>query len=315
MKRTGSLWAISAALAIVNFSSTARVAAAEKSESIKPGTHECTLTHDGVERTYLLHVPPEYDRREAMPLVLFFHGGGGTAKHAEAHYGWNEKADKEGFIVVYPNGSGRIQTWNAMHGCGSALKNNVDDVGFVRELLKNLARSVKFDPARVYATGMSNGAMLTHRLAAEMPRVFAAAAPVAGAIGGKENQSAKEKRIPEPGDPVPMMIIHGKEDTNVRYEGGQSGGIEKNRIDLSVADAVAFWVKTNKCTGKPERVEKGNVITETYASTAGNDVVLHSILNGGHAWPGATMLRRKEKDKSIDATDAIWEFFAAHRRR
>jgi polyhydroxybutyrate depolymerase len=289
--------------------------------ALKPGNHDYKLNHDGRERSYLLHVPPQYDGTKALPLVLFFHGGFGTAKHASESYGWNEKADTENFLVAYPNGTGSIQTWNAMHGCGSAHRSNVDDVGFVKALLQDLNAKAKVDPKRIYATGMSNGAMLSHRLGSEMSDVFAAVAPAAGSIGGKANANAPEKRIAAPANPVPIIIFHGKADQNVLYEGGQSkSGAESNRIDLSVADAVAFWVKANGCEAAPKKEEShgGNVIKEEYRSASGADVVLYTIVDGGHAWPGGRKTKRRifaASSNSISATDAAWDFFEKHPRK
>jgi len=288
---------------------------------MKPGTREFSLEHDRIERTYLLHLPPQYDGTKPLPMVMFFHGGFGTAKHAAEHYGWNEKADAEGFIVVFGNGTGTIQTWNATHCCGSALRNKIDDVGYVKALVADLQSKLKIDAKRIYATGMSNGGMLSHRLGAELPQIFAAIAPVAGSIGGKENPTATEKRIPEPANPVATIIVHGKADQHVRYEGGQSNGVERNRVDLSVADAVQFWVKANRCSATPQKEElkDGKVLKEFYASDSGADVVLYSVVNGGHAWPGGkkTRMRAGYDDASqvMNATDTIWEFFKAHPKK
>jgi len=296
-------------------------AIARSEDPLKPGDHDGTLKHDARERTYLLHIPPQYDGTRPLPMVMFFHGGMGTAKHGAASYGWNEKADKEGFFVVYPNGTGPVQTWNVMHGCGPAFRNNVDDVGFVKALVQDLSAKLKINPKQIYATGMSNGAMLSHRLAAELPQLFAAAAPVAGSIGGKENASATEKRIPQPANPVAMLIIHGKADHNVMYDGGATqAGVEKGRIDLSVADAVSFWTKANGCSAPPKKEvsQNGNVIIEKYASESGADVTLCTIIDGGHAWPGGKRMRRKvlsETSPSISATDLAWDFFASHPKK
>jgi len=287
------------------------------------GDHDCTLKHDGLDRTYLLHIPPQYDGTKALPLVMFFHGGMGTAKHGAAAYGWNEKADKEGFLVVYANGTGTLQTWNCMHGCGSAFKNNVDDVGFVKAIVEDLKTKAKADPNRIFATGMSNGAMLTYRLAAELPQIFAAAAPVAGTIGGKENAGAQEKRIPQPASPVAVIIFHGKADQNVVYDGGETkAGVDRGRVDISVADSVKFWVKADGCnpTPKKEELSNGNVIKETYASESGADVILYSIVDGTHAWPGGRKLRIRaagaaDAAPSISATDLAWDFFARHPKK
>lgn len=317
MKRTTRMWRIPA-VAICLVAMNVAHAGDEAAPAFKAGSQTVSLKQDGRERNFLLHVPPQYDGAKALPLVMFFHGGMGTAKHAEEHYGWSEKADKEGFFVVYGNGTGTFPTWNAMHGCGSAFRNNVDDIGYVKAVLKELNARLKIDAKRVYATGMSNGAMLTHRLAAEMADVFAAAAPVAGTIGGRENAGSPGKRIPRPANPVAMIIFHGKADQNVRYEGGQTkAGVEKGRIDLSVADSVGFWVKANNCDAMPKKEENKNVAKESYASPSGADVALYSILDGGHAWPGGKRMIRRviDEPQSVSATDLAWEFFASHPKK
>lgn len=291
----------------------------EAAGAFKAGSQSVSLKVGGLERNFLLHVPPQYDGTKALPLVMFFHGGMGTAKHGEEHYGWTELADKEGFFVVYGNGTGTFQTWNALHGCGSAFKNNIDDIGYVKAVLADVNSKLKVDAKRIYATGMSNGAMLTHRLAAEMSDVFAAAAPVAGTIGGKENDGAQEKRCPQPANPVAMVIFHGKMDNNVLYDGGTTkAGVERGRIDLSVAESVAFWVKADGCGAAPKKEEFKNVVKESYASPGGADVVLYTILDGAHAWPGSKpMFRRAAADPatSISATEKAWEFFASHPKK
>jgi len=309
-----TLWAIPALLSL-----TAFIHAADTAPPVpEAGNHEYSLKHDGRERTYLLHIPPKYEGATPLPLVMFFHGGMGTAEHGEKSYGWSEKADAEGFLVVYANGTGR--TWNAIHGCGPAHKNNVDDLGFVKAMLQDLNAKVKIDAKRIYATGMSNGAMFSYRLAAEMADTFAAVAPVAGAIGGKENAGATEKRIPAPANPVAIIIFHGKEDQHVPYGGGQTqAGVERNRFDLSVKDAVAFWVRANGCDAmaKKEEMANGSVIKESYAGAAA-DVVLYSMVHGGHSWPGGKKMPRKvraQPTETISATDLAWEFFKQHPKK
>ncbi|HYF52343.1 MAG TPA: PHB depolymerase family esterase [Planctomycetota bacterium] len=307
--------------AIVGLLLVTSLSAAETAAALKPGTHDGSLKFDGRERTYLLFIPSQYDGTKPLPLVMFFHGGMGTAKHAAESYGWSEKAEKENFIVVYPNGTGSVQTWNAMHGCGSAHRSNIDDVGFVKALVADLKSKLKIDDRRIYAAGHSNGAMLSHRLGAELSDVFAAVAPVAGSIGGQEDANSPEKRIPQPANPVSILIIHGKEDKNVLYEGGETkAGAERGRIDLSVADAVKFWVKANNCVETPKEkvIDDGKVIRQEYSSPAGNDVVLCTVVDGGHSWPGGGKRRRARMGGStsnFSATDAAWEFFAKHPKK
>ncbi|MGH8245909.1 MAG: alpha/beta hydrolase family esterase, partial [Gammaproteobacteria bacterium] len=124
-----------------------------------------------MDRSYILHVPPSFDPDQPVAVVLIFHGGGGNADNAVRMTGFNGQSDESGFLAVYPNGSGRlgdlVLTWNGGDCCGYAQEHNVDEVGFLRALLTDLNSSVRVDASRVYATGMSNGAIFAYRLACE----------------------------------------------------------------------------------------------------------------------------------------------------
>lgn len=126
-----------------------------------------TLTHGGRPRRGEAFIP--YQLQDPTPVVFMFHGGGGRAKQAARDYRWNEQAAQDGFIVMYPEGTGAtsLKTWNAGHCCGDARDQNVDDVGFVRFLVEAIRSypGLNVDPSRIYATGFSNGAVLTHRFA------------------------------------------------------------------------------------------------------------------------------------------------------
>jgi poly(3-hydroxybutyrate) depolymerase len=153
-----------------------------REQTIAAGDHEIMLRHDGRRRTYLVHVPPG-PQSAPMAVVLAFHGGGGNASGFERYAELDRVADRERFLVVYPNGTGplpnRLLTWNAGDGCcGYALTNRVDDTGFAVAVVADLERRVRIDRKRIYATGHSNGAILSHRLAAERGFV-AAIVPVA----------------------------------------------------------------------------------------------------------------------------------------
>ena len=160
---------------------------------LAPGDHTRTLEHDGRTRSYLVHVPPKYDPKRPTPVVLAFHGGGQQRLEQMVRFcGLNEKADKEGFIAVYPNGTGRLEqmlTWNGGNCCGYAMWNNVDDVGFTRALLDDLAKVANVDAKRVFATGISNGGIMCYRLASELSDRIAAIAPVSGTMGTADLQS------------------------------------------------------------------------------------------------------------------------------
>lgn len=308
MKRFSWLWFLPAILICVQLHAAAPYKAGT--------TREYNLRHDRLNRSYLLHLPPQYNGSTPLPVVFFFHGGFGNGKQASQQYGWLEKSDAEGFIAVFPDGI-RV-TWDAMHCCGYALRAEVDDVGFVKALVEHLSSKLPIDSKRVYATGISNGAMLSYRLAAELPQIFAAIGPVAGSIGGQEDVNSPVKRVPEPASPVPVVIVHGKKDINVLYDGGQSQGVNSARIDLSVAEAVAFWTKVNGSAVAPqtEKLWGGEVINDFYASANGADVELYTVVNGIHAWPGGKgLLRRPPSQPTFSGTDTIWEFFKAHPKK
>jgi len=283
-------------------------------EDLKPGDHVLSLSVGGRERTYLLHLPPVYDGRQLLPLVIVLHGGGGNAPGAVRMTGFSPKADKEGFVVVYPNGSGRLKTrlltWNSGNCCGYALDNEVDDVGFIRALIEELVKTRSIDPTRVYATGMSNGGMMTYRLGCELANKLAAIAPVAGALN-VENCA--------PANPVSVVIFHGTADEHVLYGGGEP--IRKvdihRRVDKSVSYAVSFWVKQDGCAATPQRSEKGNIRTEIYSGgKGGTEVAVYTVNGGGHAWPGGeAYLLGAEPTKEISATDLIWDFFVRHPKK
>ncbi|MDG6229485.1 MAG: PHB depolymerase family esterase, partial [Candidatus Thermoplasmatota archaeon] len=147
---------------------------------------------DGLERSYSIHIPEGYDGSKPLPLVLVFHGGGGNANNILQTTGFNQKADEEGFLVVYPQGSGRLQnsllTWNTGFCCGYAVENTIDDVAFIRQLIDHLQRHYPIDTKMIYATGISNGGMMTYLVGAELSDIFAAIAPVAASIGGQATE-------------------------------------------------------------------------------------------------------------------------------
>lgn len=168
-----------------------------------------TLMYQGIERSYVVRLPgPGLAADRRLPLVLVLHGGAGDAATIEAATGFTDKARLEKFIVVYPEGSGRfghkLLTWNAGHCCGHAMENKVDDTGFIRALIDRLTAEYPVDPRRIYATGISNGGMMTHRLGIELPDRIAAIAPVAAAVFGDERK---------PANPVSALMINGRLDT------------------------------------------------------------------------------------------------------
>lgn len=279
------------------------------------GIERKTLMHGGIERSYWIHIPDPHEVSPGVPLVIVIHGGGGSGEQAAKQYGWIEKSDEAGFIAVFPNGSGRmgdkLLTWNAGNCCGYALDEGVDDVGFLRAMIADLEAVYKINPRRIYATGMSNGGMMSYRLACELSDKLAAVGPVAGALNIEPC---------EPKHPVSVIAVHGTEDASVRYEGGKP---EKkadwhDRTDTSVAESTGFWIRYNECA-KPQTVEEtGNIRIETWGGGRnGTEVKLISVVGGTHAWPGGARGARflEEPSQEISATKEIWKFFDAHPRQ
>lgn len=273
-----------------------------------------TLMHDGIERSYVVRVPHDLAKRDGLvPLVVVLHGGGGNADNAERMTGFTEEAEKEGFIVVYPDGTGRFSskllTWNAGHCCGYAMKNRVDDVGFIGALIDKLMKDYPVDPRRIYATGMSNGGMMTHRLGIELSNRFAAIAPVVAALFGDETT---------PQYPVSALMLNGMLDKHVPAQGGPPGGRFSDAWDGTpikpVQQQAAFWADADGCTGAPERSDQRGYVLTQYHCPAGKDVESYLIKDNGHAWPGGQQGSRMgdKPSAAMNGTDVIWAFFKAH---
>ena len=175
---------------------------------------------DGYEPTYRVHVPADYREDEPTALVVVLHGAFSTSAEIEKRSGFSALGDREGFVVVYPDGIGILgflQHWNAGHCCGKAAADDVDDVGFVANVIDNVKGYLNIDSGRVYMVGFSNGAMLTHRFAAERPETLAAAAPLAGAIGSRIDADTPGWQIPAPNSSVPVIMFHGEDDQRISY--------------------------------------------------------------------------------------------------
>jgi polyhydroxybutyrate depolymerase len=286
---------------------------------LTPGDHTRSIAVGKRTRTYLVHVPKSYDGSKPYAVVLAFHGGGSNAWQMVDFCALNEKADQAGFLVVYPNGTGRLAralTWNAGNCCGYAMLNKVDDVAFVRSLLDDLGKVVKVDPKRVYATGISNGAMMAYRLASELSDRIAAIAPVSGPMG---TEACSPKR------PVSVMHFHGTADEFTPYKGGKGRKSISGTNFYSVEHSVHAWVKADSCPEEPKEVNlpdkarDGTKVTKkSYGpGKQGAEVVLVIIEGGGHTWPGREPRVKflGKSTKNVAANDLMWEFFQKHPMR
>lgn len=244
-----------------------------------------TVHHLG-DRTYLLYVPDGLPAH--APLVVMLHGGFGSAAQAERTYGWDRLADTAKFAVAYPDGLGRA--WNAGGGCcGRSGADGVDDAGFITAAVADVASQVDIDPKRVYATGISNGGLMTYALACNTS-VFAAIGP---------DSATQLDPCPAP-HPTSVLHIHGTADTRIRYDGGRGEGIA--HIDgPPVPQLNAFWRNVDRCAAPAVTVD-GAVTTSAAECPNGRAVTLLTVDGGGHEWPGF-------------ATDRLWQFFAAHPAR
>ena len=275
-----------------------------------PGTHRFSLRHDGIERAYLVHVPRSYDHSRPLPVVVSFHGGGATMELQadDRYHGLVAKSESAGFLAVFPNGysrlpGGKLATWNAGSCCGPAVERGIDDVGFVRAMMRELQSRYNVDPNRIFANGFSNGAMFAYRLACEMADTFRAIAAVSGTEGVSRCQ---------PSRPVSVLHMHSRDDDHVLFDGGAGSGSRTKVPYVSVPETVSRWVRRDACQSTPRRVvEKPGAYCDSYSGCAGGARVMLCVTErGGHAWPGGVKITTGEPGPTaLSATDLSWDFF------
>jgi len=255
-----------------------------------------SFTWGGYNRTYSIHISQIYDSSKPTPLVIMLHGFTEDMLLTQSYFP-TDKSDEEGFIVVYPQGIGL--GWNVAFGFGEAYKNNMDDVGFIRELIYRTEQIYRIDPDRIYVAGFSAGAMMAYRLGAELSDKIAAIAPVAGSIGGHMNETIAPIRIIDnPSQPVSVIVLMGTGDPNYYGANASVFGFSS----LSVHDSVTFWVDHDGCS-KTAQNTTGNPVKSVYSNgLKGTEVVLYTFIGGDHEWPS-------------NAADVIWDFFKSHPKR
>jgi len=279
-----------------------------------------TLTVGALERECLLHVPADLPKEQPVPLVFVFHGGGGTAAGTMGLSRFNAVAEREKCIVVYPQGIGRSWNDGRVTQVSQAHRENVDDLAFFDALLARISKVHRIDPKRVFATGISNGGIFSHYLAANRAEKIAAIAPIVGGIAEPFDQRF------HPAQPVSVLIIQGVADPLVPYTGGKvAAGDGKDRGSIIATDAaVKLWVQANGCLPTPETSTlpdldpKDECNTQTFAwkgGRIGSEVMLYRVEGGGHTWPGGIqylpqrIIGRVTHDFD---SNAVWEFFKQH---
>jgi polyhydroxybutyrate depolymerase len=273
-----------------------------------------TLTVDGLKRSYHFHLPKNYDPTKPTPVVLVLHGAATNGKIMEHFCGMNLQADKSGFIAVYPNGTGAgelMLTWNAGAFPGPLNGKKANDVAFLAAVLDDLGKAANVDRKRTYVCGMSNGGMMAYRAASEMSGRFAAMASVAGAIVTDKWQ---------PKHAMPVLHIHGTEDSLVPFKGGEKG--PKFLRFPSVEENLKTCCLFNGCGQMPQETElpkakdKYKVTKTDYGKGKnGAEVVLYTIDGGGHTWPGrAAPTLLGPATNNLIANEVIWDFFRQYKR-
>lgn len=297
----------------------------DQSRQFHAGDHAFIIHLGGMDRHYTVHVPPSYDGKRPVPVVIMLHGGGGTGRAAAFETGWSAKADQAGFLAVFPEATPpdptkpsqfrtNGQIWNDGSGRFHAGQRGIDDIGFLNVMLDELAARFAVDPLRVFVTGFSNGASMTFRVGEELSHRVAAIAPVSGACW---SESPMLKR------PISLCCIAGGADPLNPLEGGEpklalGGSGIGGRKKPPVRDSIQKWTTALGCPVTPAKsVDRGGVQTVTYGPGRDHAEVVFVTVEGlGHTWAGGKSLLPesfvgKQSDK-LKATDFIWDFFQKH---
>jgi polyhydroxybutyrate depolymerase len=284
---------------------------------LAPGTHQQTVRVDGARRKFRIHLPPCYDGCRPLPVVLVYHGMSANAWMAQRFIKMDETADRCGFITVYPDGSG-FSLLKGFKAGGSTLRwadRKPDDVEFAHAILDHLEENLCVDSSRVYATGLSNGAMMCYRLAVEMPHRIAAIAPVSGTLGTE---------VCPPSCPISVLHFHGTCDPMLPMTGPNSKTLSFLTFH-STAHTLQMFASAAGCQGAPvvedlpDQYDDGTRLRRhTYTDCVdGIEVVLIEIIGGGHQWPQHGLIFRYlgTTSEEVDANETMWCFFQRHQVR
>lgn len=263
-------------------------------------------------RTFILYQPPSRDKTKSVPLALILHGHGGRAAGMVQTTGFDRIADRNGFVVAYPDGVD--ETWNDGHFSDPKVL-AVDDVGFISALIDGLSSTLNIDTKRVYVGGFSNGAVMSQRLGCELSDKIAAIASVSGLLGEGIAAHCPPKQS------ISVIAFHGTADPIAPFNGGATS----NGTAPSAYATIETWAKFEGCGATPQITDEPDVDPNdgtrvqrrAYGGCRNNvSVILYVIENGGHAWPGNPRAPANSRDgktsQDINASQMIWDFFASH---
>ncbi|MEM6646140.1 MAG: PHB depolymerase family esterase [Bacteroidota bacterium] len=275
-------------------------------DDVQVGEVRASLEHGGQAREYILYAPASYTGEEAMPLVLNFHGYTSNAQDQMGYGDFRPIADTAGFIVVHPQGTlleGNTH-WNVG---GWTLASTTDDVAFTSALIDAIADDYAIDRDRVYSTGMSNGGYMSFLLACQLSDQIAAVASVTGSMTPQTMAGCT------PQHPMPVMQIHGTQDSVVPYAGSAAW-------TLAVTDVVDYWATYNEAapsavtTRMPDvQTDDGSTVTRYVHAAAGTYASVEhlEVIGGDHTWPGNAVGGRGT-NQDVNASALIWDFFAGY---
>lgn len=260
----------------------------------------------GRRRSYLLYVPDSCHPDRPVPLVISIHGFVQWPAHQARLSGWNQLADREGFLVVYPRGTGFPLRWNAQPIVADQERSH-EDVRFIEDLVDQISQAYHIDRSRIYVNGMSNGAGMANLLACKLPDRFAAFGGVAGAYFCPEE-------LREDLGHLPWIAFHGLEDPVVPYRGGDADRHGRVLRFPPIEKWTADWAQVGGCRPEPEIEEITTQVSKICYSgcEGGGEVILYRVAGAGHTWPGGGFLPRwltGKTNREINATDLMWEFF------
>jgi len=270
-----------------------------------PGDHEGHLVSKGERRSYEYHVPETYDPRQPTALVISLHGYSSKPSDIEFTSRWNDLADREGFITVFPLGAGSPSRWRSAPSY-SQLGDAQMDVQFIANLIDRLSRNFNIDPTRIYLDGISNGGGMSLAIACNLSDRIAAFGSVAGAYVYPLEKC-------NPARPFPFIAFHGNQDPIIPYR----GGINYSTVYPDVPRLMQELSKLNQCRQGTEKPFTGEIGSTSYTRCLQDaEVVLYTIDGGGHTWPGDPSSTDSDQwgytTHQIDATAVMWQFFQSH---